>query len=107
MKQLILIITIIALSSFSCRKEDVKTVVVKVPKLKNAVSAQIIQDAFMKQPGIKSIHADFERHELTITYNSMIIALKNIEFVIAGVGFDANDTPAVPESVKKLPPECR
>ncbi len=90
----------------SCRKCDIRTVVVDVPGLKNAACAKIIQDAFMRQPGIQSVQPDFQQHKLTVTYDSMIIALKNIEFVIAGAGFDANDTPALPEAIEKLPPEC-
>ena len=74
-----------------CRKQDMRTVVVAVPGLKNPAGAQIIQNAFMRQPGIKAIQPDCQRHTLTVTYDSMVIARKNIEFTIAGAGFDAND----------------
>ena len=101
MKQLLIIMFMLAICAVSCRKNDIKTTVVKVPGLKTQNHAKLIQDAFIHEAGIRSIRPDFQRHEVTITYDSMIIAIKNIEFVIAGTGFDANDTPAKPEAVKK------
>lgn len=91
----------------SCRQQDVREVVIKVPGLKNPTCAKIIQDAFMRQPGIVSIRPDFQKHEIAVTYNSMVIALKNIEFTIAAAGFDANDTQTQSNAVAALPPECR
>jgi len=91
----------------SCRQQDVREVVIKTPGLKNQACAKIIQDAFMRQPGIVSIRPDVQKHEIAVTYNSMVIALKNIEFTIAAAGFDANDTQAQTNAVAALPPECR
>jgi len=91
----------------SCREVDIRKVVVKAPGLKNAACAKIIQDAFMKQPGIVSIQPDFQKREITVTYNSMVIAIKNIEFTIAEAGFDANDEKARTNAVAALPAECR
>ena len=107
MKRLFICMFILSVCAVSCRKQDIRTVVVKVPKLTKPECAKLIQDRFMHHPGIQSVRPDFQAHEVTITYNSMVIALKNIEFVIAGTGFDANDTKAFPDAVKKLPPECR
>ena len=90
-----------------CRKQDMRTVVVAVPGLKNAAGAQIIQDAFMRQPGIKTVRPDFQQHTLSVTYNSMVIARKNIEFTIAGAGFDANDIRAPTNAVAALPAACK
>ena len=101
----VLLMTVILLAS--CRQVDIRKIVIKVPGLKNQVCAKIIQDAFMKQPGIVSIQPDFQQRELTVTYNSMVIAIKNIEFTIAEVGFDANDEKARTNAVAVLPPECR
>jgi hypothetical protein len=92
---------------FSCRQQDVREVVIKTPGLKNQACAKFIQDAFMRQPGIVSVRPDFQGREIVVKYNSMVIALKNIEFTIAGAGFDANDTHAQTNAVAALPPECR
>jgi len=91
----------------SCRQQDMREVVIKTPGLKNQTCAKIIQDAFMRQPGVVSIRPDFQKREIVVKYNSMVIALKNIEFTIAGAGFDANDTQAQTNVVAALPPECR
>ena len=90
-----------------CRKQDMRTVVISVPGLKNPACTQIIQDAFMRQQGIKAIHPDFQQHTLTVTYDSMVIARKNIEFTIAGAGFDANDIRAPTNAVAALPAACK
>ena len=104
----ILALVILACLLFSsCRQQDVREVVIKVPGLKNQACAKIIQDAFMRQPGVVSIRPDFQKHEIAVIYNSMVIALKNIEFTIAAAGFDANDTQAQTNAVAALPPECR
>lgn len=91
----------------SCRQQDVREVVIKTPALKNQACAKVIQDAFMRQPGIVSVRPDLQKKEIVVTYNSMVIAIKNIEFTIAEAGFDANDTQASTNAVAALPPECR
>jgi len=104
------VLTLVILACFllsSCRQQDIREVMIKTPGLKNQACAKIIQDAFMHQPGIVSIRPDFQKHEIAVTYNSMVIALKNIEFTIAAAGFDANDTRAQTNALAALPPECR
>ncbi len=106
-KYLLLLMMMVCAGAVSCRKHDVRMVVVAVPGLKSPECAKFIQEAFMKQPGIRSVQPDFQQRTLTVTYDSMVIAIKNIEFVIAEAGFDANDEKARPEGVAKLPPACR
>lgn len=101
------LIVLIVLGLGACRKQDIRTVVIKVPEMKNPACTKLIQDAFLKQPGIQSIRPDFQNRELTITYNSMVVALKNLEFTIAGAGFDANGIKAFTNAVAALPPECK
>ncbi len=90
-----------------CRKNDIRTVTIKVPELKNAACARLIQDAFMQQTGIFSMTPDFQERQITIKYNSMEIALKNLEYTIAGAGFAANSIPANTNAWANLPPECK
>ncbi len=103
MWKMLLPIMLLVVCLAGCRKQDVRTVVVAVPGLKNTACTQIIQDAFMRQPGIKAIVPDFQQHTLTVTYDSMVIARKNIEFTIAGAGFNANDIPAPTNAVAAKP----
>ncbi len=93
------------------KKEDIHTVVIRVPGLKNPECSKIIQDAFLSHPAMKGVVAavrpDFQTHEVTISYNSMILAKMNLETTIASLGFDANDTKAPSNAVAALPPQCR
>jgi cation transport ATPase len=102
MLKMVLPIMLLIVCLAGCRKQDMRTVVVAVPGLKNQACAQVIQNAFMRQPGIKAIWPDFQQHTLTVTYDSMVIARKNIEFTIAGAGFDANDIRAPTNAVKQM-----
>ncbi len=101
-----ILVAALLLSLNACRKQDIRVAVIKTPGLKNAACAKIIQDAFLQQPGIKSISPDFEKRELVITYNSMLLARKNLEYSIAQAGFSANDILAF-SNAAALPPECR
>jgi len=107
MWKILLPIMLLIICLTGCRKQDMRTVIVAVPNLKNPACAQIIQDAFMRQPGIKAIHPDFQQHTLTVIYDSMVIARKNIEYTIAGAGFDANDIPAQSNAAAALPAACK
>lgn len=107
MKSVGMLTFLLVLSLVACRKQDIRTVTIQVPGLKNAACAKLIQDAFMRQPGIVSVRPDFEKKQVIVSYNSMVIALKNLEYVIAGAGFDADDTKAAANAVAALPPECK
>jgi copper chaperone CopZ len=90
-----------------CRVRDIRTVTIKVPGMKNQACAKIIQDAFMKQPGLEEVKPDIENRTVFIKYNSMVIAKKNLEYAITAVGFDANDEKADKKAYDALPPECK
>jgi len=53
------------------------------------------------------VQADFNTQTVTVTFNGLKAALKNIEFVIAGSGFDVNDTPASVSAKTTMPVPCR
>ncbi len=52
----------------------------------------------------RQIHADMSRHVLTVTYDSMKTARKNIEFAIANSGLAANEVLANPMEIEKDAP---
>lgn len=89
-----LLLLFFVLAAGGCRKRDVRTTVIDVPGMADAAAAQRIQDALLSKQGIQSAIPDLERHRLTVTYDSMVTARKNVEFTIAEAGFDANDIPA-------------
>ncbi len=112
MKHLICFVLALALVvglSSSCRKRDMRTIVVQVPGMKGEVCKRIIVDALMRTPGVtpESVSADLEKRTVQVTYDSIFLARKNIEFAIADVGFKADDVPAKEDAAAKLPAECR
>jgi copper chaperone CopZ len=90
-----------------CFRKDIRTIRVDVPQLKSADCSKLILDALSKVDGIISAKPDAETHTVDITYNALKLAIKNIEFVIAGAGFDANTTPATADAKAALPADCR
>lgn len=91
-----------------CRREDIRTVTVSVPELRNRACAKVIGDSLSKQMGVKpeKLKFDLSSSTVDVTYDSLFIAKKNIEFAIANVGFQANEVPANTNATAALPPEC-
>lgn len=95
---------LLLLSLGACRKNDIRTVVLRTPGMKNAACAKLVQDALARLPGIVSARPDVAAREVTVTYNSMVVARKNLEFAVAAAGFDADDTKASSNAVAVSPP---
>ncbi len=103
--------------STGCRRRDVRTAEIDVPGLKNRKCEEIILKKLLPvagiMPDIKAkplrplIYFDIPRRKVTITYNSMQVAVKNLEHHIASAGFDAGPIPANADAFKNLPPECK
>jgi copper chaperone CopZ len=93
----------------SCRRQDFRTVVVHVPEMKNEACGTLIASTLIQQQGIAAanIQVDMSRRTVTVRYDSLQRANKNIEFAVANAGFAANSIPANPEAARNLPPECR
>jgi len=90
-----------------CFRQDRRTITVKVPNLRSEACLHLIQNAAKPVDGIEQLTPDYANGTLDVTYNAMKLGIKNIEFVIAGAGFDANETKA-PDNVKAALPEgCR
>ena len=90
--------------------------VVHVPEMKNDACAAVIGTTMTNittlpsmSDGLKldTMEFNFERRTVTIEYDSMKLALKNIEHHIADAGFQANECEPSAEAVAALPPECR
>lgn len=92
-----------------CRKQDIRTVTVSVPELQNRACARIVGDALSQQMGVQreKLKFDLSTRTVEVSYDSLLLARKNIEFAIADVGFSANEVPANTNAAAKLPPECR
>ena len=90
----------------ACRQSDVRTLIVRVPQVTNAACESRVRQALQPLKGIESLEFDRAAGTLTLRYESMILAHKNIEHAIIAAGFDANELTATDEARRALPPEC-
>ncbi|MCX7591418.1 MAG: heavy-metal-associated domain-containing protein [Kiritimatiellae bacterium] len=92
-----------------CRRHDYRTVRIDVPGMKNEACREIVLRTVKTIPGVRpeSIRCDHSARCVVLTYDSLVLSMKNIEMAIAKAGFDANDVPADPAAAKALPAECR
>jgi len=94
------------LLTIGCFRKDILTLEVEVPEMATAECSKIIQSALSRIEGVISAEPDFERRTMTVVYNGQKLNIKNVEYLIAGVGFDANGIPGKPEAKRGLPAEC-
>lgn len=100
-------VLMVAFGMVACRQVDIRTKTIKVAQMKNANCEKIVTAALAKTDGVFSDKVVAGPGQVTVTYDSMKVGLKNLEYVIAEVGFDAGDTPADPKARTALPAECR
>lgn len=108
MKKLIFML-MLAVCLVSCRQRDVRSVVVHVPEMQNMACASVIRDTVLAVPGVErspEIKIDLQKRTVTVTYDSMVTAIKNIESAVADRGFVANGRPADKAARANLPKEC-
>jgi copper chaperone CopZ len=97
----------LTLAVVGCYRKVEQEIVVHVPKMQSAACFRVIQEALRGLEQVKSATADYEQQTVTVRYDSEKLARRNIEYVIAGVGFAANDLPANPAAAKQLPEDCQ
>lgn len=99
MKQMLLATLVLAGLAFAgCRRTDVRDFSVSVPGLTEA-DVPLVKSALAPYGGVvkTSIRFDAAAQRVTLQYDSMQIAQKNIEMAIAKAGFTANGV--TPESI--------
>ncbi len=102
-------VVLTGLMSAGCRQQDIREVVVETPGVFNAACADRVMQALGPLPGVDSgkTEIDFEARRVTVTYDSMRVAHKNIEMALTDAGFEANELKPTPAAVAKLPDACR
>lgn len=90
-----------------CFRQDIKTFMVQVPQMKSPECSKIIQDAMSRIEGIYSAEPDLNARTMAVTYDSKKLSIKNVEYLITGLGFDANHEKGNPEAQANLPAGCR
>ena len=104
----LLLIAILAVTS--CRMHDDRTILIHVPDMKNAACERLISNTLSRTTGVISnqtvcTRIISENRVVIVPFDSMQTSVKNLEFAIADLGFDANKVPANQEARKKLAPE--
>lgn len=90
-----------------CFRNNTRVGEFHVPNMTSQECLTLLSDRLRAVEGVMDIKADFESRKVFVTFDGLKAALKNIEFVISGAGFDVNDSPAVPEAKAALPASCR
>jgi len=130
-----MLLLVAVLGLVSCRKQveqwddniekgwyDVRTFTVNVPDMQNAACARIIRGALAKVEGVNpnKIEENIDARTVTVTYDSLQCAHKNIQFAVAEAGFrvinvdtnplgvtTTNEIPANANARAALPADCR
>ena len=103
----LIVVLMVAFGVVACRQVDIRTKTIKVSQMKNAGCEKLVTAALAKTDGVFAEKLEVGPGQVTVTYDSMKIGLKNLEFAIAAAGFDAGETPADPKARAALPAECR
>ena len=97
MKRMFLVGAVV-LALAGCRRTDVRDFAIEMPEATQA-DLPAIAEALLAFDGVRQPNLQFDaaNHRLTLRYDSMQIAKKNIEMAIAQAGFTANGV--TPESI--------
>ncbi len=109
MKKILFICTglFAALLCTACFRNDTRVGEYRVPNMTAQPCLDVLTARLKAVEGVQDVKADFATGTVYVTFDGLKAALKNIEFVIAGTGFDVNDTPGAPEAKASLPAGCR
>lgn len=80
-----------------CRVSDIREMTVKVPAMASEADVQKVRSALAPLAGVdkEKTVCDVKTHIVTVRYDSMQVAHKNIEIAIAEAGYDANGIAAI------------
>ncbi|HMO51400.1 MAG TPA: heavy-metal-associated domain-containing protein [Kiritimatiellia bacterium] len=90
-----------------CFRNDQRVVTFNVPQMQAQECLNFLSGRLRGAEGVEDVRGDFTAGTVTVTFNGLKLALKNIEFIIAEAGFDVNDTPGAPDARAALPVPCR
>jgi copper chaperone CopZ len=112
MKHLPVCLFLAAACLTGCFRPNNRVITVSVPQMKTQDCAARIVDSFkIGRPdhvdGVLSVVPNLDKKSVEVTFESLKLSIKNVEFTIANAGFDANDVKATEEARKALPPECK
>jgi copper chaperone CopZ len=90
-----------------CFRNDRRTMDFNVPALTTQECLTYLSGRLRANEGVENVQADFQTGTVTVTFNGLKLALKNIEIIIAEAGFDVNERPGEPAARAAMPAPCR
>ncbi len=90
-----------------CFRQNVIPLTVEIPQMKSMECSKVIQDALGRIDGIVAAEPNIEARTMTIRFDTRKLNVKNVEYLIAGLGFDVNKEKGKPEARAALPENCR
>jgi copper chaperone CopZ len=78
-----------------CRQQDLRTVTIVLSGVSGGSDVQSVSNAIARLDGVFDKSITFhDTGSVTVRYDSMKLARKNIEYAVVEAGFGANDIPA-------------
>lgn len=80
-----------------CFKQNIQDFVVRTPQMETRADAERVVSAAKSISGVLDADANLDDRTVTVRYNSLKLAEKNVETAIAKAGYDANSILALPD----------
>lgn len=105
----VLLLGICLTSGSGCFRQTKMTATIRIPALRSETGAALVLQALAEGMGdeVSVLSVDTTAGKIQVSYDSLRIALRNLQHRIAEAGFDVDDLPANPEARSKLPVDCR
>lgn len=97
MKNIFVVLVFSVLTLCGCRIRDERELVIKVPQMQSEQDVAKVRNSLLPLRGVNVKDAKFDvgARMVTVSFDSMVIANKNIEIAIAEAGYDANKIAAI------------
>jgi copper chaperone CopZ len=92
----IILLAVVFLVTPSCRQQDLRQAVIHVPAMDSPEKAFEVKRVLSASAGVlgETVEVDMEQRTVRLTYESLVTALKNLEFAVSQAGYAANSVPA-------------
>jgi hypothetical protein len=90
-----------------CRQQDLRTHTILLSGISGEADVQSVSNTLAQLDGVFDNSIAFQGLSVSVRYDSMKLARKNLEYAIAGAGFGANDIPpkrAAPDGPRAVSP---
>lgn len=107
-KTLSMLVAVLALAG-SCRQQDLREITLHIPDMHNEACVRIVIEALSRAPGIQpgTVVVDPRNRLVRFTYDSLLVADKNFEHLVARAGFACNGIAADAGARAALPSGAR